>query len=38
MLTQDPLNTAGLLYVTQPALGKSEGQFVSAAIGARSPA
>jgi protease PrsW len=28
------LNTAGLLYVTQPALGNSEGQFVSAAIGA----
>jgi RsiW-degrading membrane proteinase PrsW (M82 family) len=28
------LNTAGLLYVTQPALGTSEGQFVSAAIGA----
>src|SRR6516165_7962128 len=28
------LNTAGLLYVTQPALGKGNGQFVSAAIGA----
>src|SRR5262249_56789936 len=27
-------NTAGLLYVTQPALGKGNGQFVSAAIGA----
>jgi len=28
------LNTAGLLYVTQPALGRGDGQFVSAAIGA----
>jgi RsiW-degrading membrane proteinase PrsW (M82 family) len=28
------LNTAGMIYVTQPALGKSGGQFVSAAIGA----
>src|SRR6516164_9587204 len=28
------INTAGLLYVTQPALGKGNGQFVSAAIGA----
>jgi len=28
------LNTAGLMYVTQPALGRGEGQFVSAAIGA----
>jgi RsiW-degrading membrane proteinase PrsW (M82 family) len=28
------LNTAGLVYVTQPALGQGEGQFVSAAIGA----
>jgi RsiW-degrading membrane proteinase PrsW (M82 family) len=28
------LNTAGLLYVTQPTLGKGNGQFVSAAIGA----
>jgi protease PrsW len=28
------VNTAGLLYVTQPALGKGNGQFVSAAIGA----
>jgi RsiW-degrading membrane proteinase PrsW (M82 family) len=28
------INTAGLLYVTQPALGRGNGQFVSAAIGA----
>jgi protease PrsW len=28
------INTAGLLYVTQPALGKGNGQFVSASIGA----
>jgi protease PrsW len=28
------INTAGLLYVTQPALGEGNGQFVSAAIGA----
>ena len=28
------VNTAGLLYVTQPALGKGNGQFVSASIGA----
>jgi RsiW-degrading membrane proteinase PrsW (M82 family) len=28
------LNTAGLVYVTQPALGSSNGQFISATIGA----
>jgi RsiW-degrading membrane proteinase PrsW (M82 family) len=28
------LNTAGLVYVTQPALGQGEGQFVSATFGA----
>ena len=28
------LNTAGLVYVTQPALGTSTGQFISATIGA----
>jgi RsiW-degrading membrane proteinase PrsW (M82 family) len=28
------LNTAGLVYVTQPALGTSNGQFISATIGA----
>lgn len=28
------LNTAGLVYVTQPALGNSNGQFISATIGA----
>ena len=28
------ISTVGLLYVTQPALGKGTGQFVSAAIGA----
>ena len=27
------LNTAGLVYVTQPALGSSNGQFISATIG-----
>jgi RsiW-degrading membrane proteinase PrsW (M82 family) len=28
------LNTVGLVYVTQPALGTSDGQFISATIGA----